>query len=433
MELSSPAVHARCLARSSSTNVTSETSDAVTSVRQSLESIQSIPGLGTVLADSMEDIWAELADLRELVESRLNPPTDASPIRSRAMVSVGSRSRCVSAAGAELRAVLDKCRARAEGSSLPMARKPDSAAPFSFAGLDKGETMQPERVERFSIGDDDALETVRDSKSASPTSRVVGTKQSRVSMLPPCSEPREPPVPRRPPLPASEVAKSVNEALLATNGKIAGYQRDCNAQCSALAKNARELEEQIGEIGNDLAQLKSDVKMRLHAVARKCLDDQKRLGREMSEHIQATVATVESLDRTVTGLRASVDQSREQLVSTSTRLDDSDDGLTHCGRRLCELEDRFLSLEQTAGSPTFSNMEDVHAAIRDISAAAEQNARLNHSLNGAMQSLRTALGDVAAGSAPSTEVLHPTPEMLHPVDLTRHGVIREETCEPNAS
>jgi uncharacterized protein YoxC len=367
----------------------------------------------------MEDIWAELADLRELVESRLNPSTDANAMRNVAMVSARGRNSClpsmgVSAAGAELRAVLDKRRARAEGISLLMDRKAD------VAGIDKGETMQPER---FSIGDDEPGES---GSGACTARRPEGTKQSRVSMLT-CSDPMEPPVPRRPPLPASEVARSVNEALLATNGKIAGYQRDCNAQCSALSKNARELEEQIGEIGNDLAQLKGDVKMRLHTVARKCLDDQKRLGREMSEHIQATVETVESLDRTVSGLRASVDHTREQLAATCTRLDDSDDGLSHCGRRLCELEDRFSSLEQTAGSPTFSNMEEVHSAIRDISAAAEQNARLNYCLNGAMQSLRTALCDVAAGSAPPTEMLHPTD--LSFSDKTRSP----RRCEHNAS
>jgi len=412
MKPSSPVVHAACLARSSSTTATCGTADAGVGIRQSLESI---PGLGTVLADSMEDIWAELADLRELVESRLNPPTDANGLRNVAPVSPSSR-RClpplaVNAAGAELRAVLDKRRARAEGTPPPIDKKTDSptAANFSLGGIDKGEA----EPERFSICDDEPRESPSEGRT---TKTNVEKKTSRVSALN-CSEPSEPPVPRRPTPPASEMARSVNEALLGTHGKIAGLQRDCNAQCSAIANNARELEEQIGEIGNDLAKLKTDIKVRLHTVARKCLDDQKRLGREMSEQIQATVETVESLDRTVSGLRSSVDQNR----------DDSKDGLSHCDKRLSDLEGRCVSLQQGNVLPSFSNMEEVHSAIKDISAACEQNTRLNHCLNGAMQSLRTALSDAAASSGPVTEVLHPTELSL--VEKTRASTTHLDKCQ----
>jgi len=277
--------------------------------------------------------------------------------------------------------------------------------------------MEPEC---FSICDDET--------GASPipgcTTRIVAEKRrSRVSSLA-CSEPREPPVPQRPMLPASELTRSVNEALLATHGKISVCQRDCNAKCSAIANNARELEEQIGEICNDLAKLKTDIKMRLHTVARKCLDDHRRLGREISQQIQPTLESVESLDKTVSGLCASVDQNREQLAATSTRRDDSNDGLSRCDKRLSDLEDRCVSLEQVMDSQSLANLEEVQFAIKEMSAACEQNARLNHSLNGAMQTLRKAMSNSATSSTPSTEVLHPTL-----VEKTRVSKTHPDKCQ----
>jgi len=414
---SSSVVHALCIARSSSSDACG-TGGTSSSLRQSLASI---PGLGTVLADSIDDIWTELVDLRELVESRLNPPTDPHAIRNMAVQSPTARHSCLptmaaSSAGSELRAVLDKRRARAEGTSPTVMRTPSAAAPFTFAGVDKGDSMEPER---FSIADDEPGQNVR----------AVETKiKSRVNTLA-CSELKEPPVPRRPIPPAGELAKSVNEALLATHGKIAAYKKDCSAQCKAITKNARELEEQIGEIGNDLAVLKSDLKIRLHTVARKCLDDQTRLGQQVTEQLQATVETVESLDRTVSGLRSSVDQNREQLAETSAQLVNANDELSNCDRRIGEIEDRCGSLEQGMASPGFSKLEDVQNAIRDISAAAEQNSRLNRCLHGAMQSLRTAMCD-SAGSAPST----PSTELLHPTELsliekTLAGTSRRDKCQ----
>mmetsp|Transcript_58841 Transcript_58841/g.116562 ORF Transcript_58841/g.116562 Transcript_58841/m.116562 type:complete len:416 (-) Transcript_58841:80-1327(-) len=411
----SPVAHAVCLARSSSTSAACGSKGTATGVRQSLESI---PGFGTVLADSIEDIWAELVDLRELV-GRLTPPASANAIHNVAVVSGRNKSSpAVSAASAELRAVLDKRRARAEGAIPPIRNIDLQAAVFSFAEVDKNETMEPEC---FSICDDEPGESAREGCAAK---MVVHKMKSKVSIG--CSELREPPVPRRPVLSARELAKSVNEALLATNDKIAGYQRDCSAQCSAIASNSKELEEQIGGIGNDLARLKTDIKIHLHTIARKCLDDQTRLGREMTEQIQAMVETVESLDRTVSSLRVSVNQNSEQLAATSTRLDDSSEGLSNCDRRLCELEDRCVSVEQVIVSPGLSNIEDVHSVFMDLNAAAEQNSRLTHSLNGALQSLQTALCD-AADSAPSTKVLSPTDLPL--LEKTHANTMHPDKCQ----